>query len=289
MNKRILISACAIAADSMSCSRTATAQQSYLASPQQSYEEHFFAHNAAMADLQPSFPTPVVEADPRLVQYYRFAFSHEYAPTGTETVNFGNNRGGGIIAWNRAEFDFTPPSYTQHNSTAANGFGDFAAQMKYRIASGNANHGNFIVTALLSHTFATGSGKNGALTDTWVPTIAGAKGFLKHYDVETSLCGTMPTGKIATQGRSIAWNSLVHDHLTRTIWLELEDNSTFYYAGGHDGMMQNFVTPAVFYFFRRKEWQPTHPFLVFDSGMQIATSGFHTYNHNLISEMRILF
>ena len=54
-------------------------------------------------------------------------------------------------------------------------------------------------------------------------------------------------------------------------------------------MMQNFVTPAVFYVVRPKEWQPTHPFLIFDCGIQIATSGFHTYNHNLISEMRVLF
>ena len=53
--------------------------------------------------------------------------------------------------------------------------------------------------------------------------------------------------------------------------------------------MQNFVTPAAFYVVRPKNWKPTHPFLIFDGGMQIATSGFHTYNHNLISEVRVLF
>jgi hypothetical protein len=53
--------------------------------------------------------------------------------------------------------------------------------------------------------------------------------------------------------------------------------------------MQNFVTPAVFYVFRSKEWEPTHPFFILDGGMQIATSAFHTFNHNLISEARILF
>ena len=54
-------------------------------------------------------------------------------------------------------------------------------------------------------------------------------------------------------------------------------------------MMQNFITPAAFYILRPKGWSPTHPFYVFTTGMQIATSGFHTYNHNLIVEMRILF
>ena len=54
-------------------------------------------------------------------------------------------------------------------------------------------------------------------------------------------------------------------------------------------MTENFVTPAAFYVVRSKNWKPTHAFLVFDGGMQIATSGFHPCNHNLISEMRILF
>jgi hypothetical protein len=40
---------------------------------------------------------------------------------------------------------------------------------------------------------------------------------------------------------------------------------------------------------RRKEWGPTHSVFVFDAGVQIATSSFHLYNHNLISEVRILF
>lgn len=241
-----------------------------------------------MTALQPSWPTPLVEADPRLTQYYRFAFSNQYTTAGTQTVSYGNGRGGGIVAWNRIEVDFLPPSYVQHHSSAADGFGDTAALVKFRIASGNAEHGNFIVTALLNHTFAS-SPKNGAATDSWNPTLAGGIGFLRHFDVESSLGGTMPTGKIAAQGRSIVWNSLVHDHISPHMFLELENNATFFFAGNHDGKMQNFVTPAAFYIFKRKDWEPTHPFLVFTSGMQIATSGFHTYNHNTIAEMRILF
>jgi hypothetical protein len=53
--------------------------------------------------------------------------------------------------------------------------------------------------------------------------------------------------------------------------------------------MQNFITPAAFYILRKKAWKPTHPFFIFDCGMQMATSGFHTYNHNLLPEMRSLF
>ena len=241
-----------------------------------------------MTALQPSWPTPLVEPEPRLTQYYRFAFSNQYTAARTQTVNYGNARGGGIVAWNRIEIDFLPPGYIEHNSSAADGFGDTAVSGKFRIASGNADHGNFIATALLNHTFAS-SPRNGAATDCWNPTLAGGIGFLRKFDVETSLGGSMPTGKIAAQGRTIVWNSLVHDHISPHMFLELENNATFYFAGSHDGKMQNFVTPAAFYIFKKKDWKPTHPFLVFTSGMQVATSGFHTYNHNWISEMRVLF
>jgi hypothetical protein len=255
---------------------------------QQSFKQRFFAHNAAMTALQPSWPTPLVESEPRLTQYYRFAFAHQYTPAGTETVNYGNGRGGGIVAFNRIEVDLLPPGYIQHNSSAADGFGDAAALIKFRIASGNAEHGNYIATALLGHTFAS-SPHNGALTDVWNPTLAGGIGFLRHFDVESSLGGSLPTGKIATQGRTIAWSAIVHDHVSTHFWIIVENNSTFFFAGSHDGKMQNFITPGAFYVVKRKDWPPTHPTFTFAEGMQIATSGFHTYNHNLISEMRVLF
>lgn len=256
---------------------------------QQSFGERFFSHNKAAAAVEPAWPTPVVEAEPRLTQYYRFAFSNQYAAAGAQTVDYGNARGGGIIAWNRVEFDVLPPPYIQHKSWGGDGFGDTSVLAKLRLASGNAEHGNFIATAILSHTFATGSGNNGALTDSWSPTLAGGKGLTKRIDVESSLGGTLPTGRISAQGRTVAWNSLVQDHLTSSTWLELENNSTFFRGGSHDGRMQNFITPGVFYIYRPREWSATHPFFVFDGGMQIAASAFHTYNHNLIVEARVLF
>lgn len=286
VQKSQIIFACALAVLSTCCAIAGTAQQP---NKNPTFSERFFGHNAAMAALQPTWPTPLVETDPRLTQYYRFAFSNQYAAAGTQTVNYGNARGGGIVAWNRLEFDFLPPPYIQHNSTAVDGFGDCSVFIKARIVSANAEHGNYILTASGSHTFATGSAKNGALTDSWTPQLAGGIGVTKHIDVESSLSGNMPTGKIATQGRTIVWNALAQDHLSEHVWLELENNATFYFSGSHDGKMQNFITPAVFYVLKNKEWKPAHPFLVFCGGMQIATSGFHTYNHSTIAEMRILF
>jgi len=249
----------------------------------------FFGHNAAVAKVQPTWFTPVVQADPRLVQYYRFSFSNSFTPAKTQTTNYGNGRGGGVIGWNRFEFDVVPPAFIQHNSATTDGVGDTSVLVKARLLSSPSNKGNYILTAIGSHSFTTGTAKNGSLTDTWNGTLAGGKGLGKHAVVESTLGGTLPTGKIATQGRTVAWNALVGYHPTPHTWLELENNATYFFSGSHDGKMQNFVTPGAFYILRKKEWKPTHPFFIFDCGMQIATSEFHTYNHNLIPEMRILF
>ena len=241
-----------------------------------------------MTALQPSFVTPLIEPDPRLIQYVKASFSSEYTAAGTQTVSYGNGRGGGVIVARRVELDYMPPSYIQHNSSAVDGLGDTSVLAKVRIASGNAERGNFAVAAILSHCFAIGAYKNGAATDSFGPAVAAGFAF-RRFDVQSSLGGTMPTGKIAEQGRTIAWNALTQAHATPHLWFEVENNAMYYFSGSHDGKMQNFATPAAFYVVRRKEWTPTHAFFIFDTGMQIATSGFHTYNHNLVSEMRILF
>lgn len=280
MNKYRFIMVVTLASAFASCASLSSAQYYFTG--------QFSAHNSSMSAKQPTFITPLVGADPRLLQYTRASFSHEYSAAGTTTVNYGNARGSGVIVGDRFEFDYVQPPYIQHNSSAVDGFGDTSVLVKYRIASGNAQHGNFALAAMLNHCFATGAYKNGAATDSFGPTLAGGYAF-RQFDILTSLGGTMPTGKIATQGRSIAWTALMQAHATKHVWFEVENNATFYFSGEHDGEMQNFVTPAVFYVLRRKEWKPEHPFFIFDGGIQVATSGFHTYNHNLISEARMLF
>ena len=173
-------------------------------SAQQSFKERFLAHNTSMTAWQPAMITPLVAPDPRLVQYVKLSFSNEYTSSGTQTVSYGNARGLGIVEGNRFEIDYIPPSYIQHNSAAVDGFGDTSTLVKYRIASGNAERGNFEVTAMLSHCFATGSHKNGAATDSYGPAMVAGYNFKKRYDVISSLGSTLPMGKIAAQGRTIA-------------------------------------------------------------------------------------
>lgn len=241
-----------------------------------------------MAKIQPPMITPLVAPDPRLVQYAKLSFSNQFTSSGTQAVSFGNARGIGLLSGDRFEFDFVPPSYIQHNSKAMDGFGDFTSLVKYRILSKGPNDGSYVLTAALARCFATGSYKNGAATDSYSPAISFAKA-LGNFSTISSLGGTMPTGKIYLQGRSIVWNEVVQMHASRSVWFELENNATFWIEGQKDGKMQNFLTPAAFYVIRPKGWKPAHPFFIVDAGMQIATSAFYSYNHNTISELRILF
>lgn len=250
--------------------------------------DRFRLHNLEMSKLQPAMIAPLMTADPRLTQYARLSVSHENTSSGAETVNYGNCRGAGVVVAKRFEFDWMPPTYIQHNSTAPDGVGDTSVQAKYRIVSGNRENGNYVVSAAVSRTFATGSHKNGALTGSFTPAVSAGKTF-GRFDVISALNGTLPTGKVAQQGRAMGWNTAAQFHATRVLWLELEDNATFYRGGSRDGQTQNFVLPGVLCVLRKKEWQAQHPYFIVGGGMQIATSGFHAYNHNLITEMRVLF
>lgn len=257
------------------------------ATAQQSSYERFRAHNDAMTALQPSWMGPLIQSDSRLSQSLRLSVSNAYAPN--QTVNYGNGHGLAVLVGNRLQFDFMQPAYVQNNSAKLkDGFGNAVAQVKFRIASGNAEHGNYAVTAMLGRSFTPGSQEFGALSGAWFPKLGLGRAW-GRFNVQTVANGVLPTGKVTEQGRAIEWNTTAQVHPNAHVWLDVENNAAFNIGGPFDGKTQNFLTPAAFYLVRRKNWKPTHATVVFDAGMQIATSGFHFYNHNLISEARILF
>ncbi len=256
---------------------------------QQSFYARFRAHNDRMTAVQPLWMSPLYQPDSRLTQSVRLSFANSYTSAGTQTVNYGNSHTIGVIAGSRFQFNFMAPPYIQNNSaTAQDGFGDTQVEGKFRIASGNAQHGNYALTALLAYSAPTGSHQNGALTSVYWPNLAAGRAW-GRFNVQSTLGGQLPSGKIAAQGRQIQWNVTPQWHATAHLWLDIEDNAIYNYGGPFDRRTTNYITPAAYYVVRRKDWKPTHAFLVFDSGMQIATSSFHPSNHILISEMRIAF
>jgi hypothetical protein len=190
-----------------------------------------------------------------------------------------------------SEFDFYYPPYIQHNAKGVkDGFGDVGFLGKYRFLSANEKNGNYMLSAQVVATIPTGSYSNGSTDASVSPTLLGGKGF-GNFDVISSLGGTLPTGDTIKLGRSVAWNTTAQYRVHKYIWPEVEDNATFYYGGKNDGKMQNLLTPGVT--FSKFKFRPQVPSsraaIAFGGGEQIATSHFHTYNHNLVLTGRLIF
>jgi len=260
----------------------------YGASAQGSFYERGRANNAAMTQVQPAWMGPLIQSDPRLSQALRLSFSNSYSP-GEQVMSYGNNHGLSVVALQRLQIDLDPPAFFRNHSAAfKDGFGNTTTQVKYRIASGNAEHGDFALTAILSRSFTPGSYENGMLSGAYCPKLAAGKAF-GRFNLQSTLGGVLPTGKVTAQGRAIEWNLTAQAHVNPHVWLDIENNAAFNRGGPVDGTTQNFITPAAFYLIRRRGWEPTHATVVLDGGMQIATSRFHEYNHNLVTEARIVF
>ena len=147
-------------------------------------------------------------------------------------------------------------------------------------------------TAFVGGSIPTGSHTNGAQEPSINPTLAVGKGF-GRFDAQSTAGATLPLARGTQYGRPIAWNTAVQYKIwggpagsrTPSFWPEIEFNATYYEGGPNDGKIQNFATPGLNGRF------PIHHrlALVFDAGMQVATSRYHSYNHELILTARMPF
>jgi len=239
---------------------------------------------------QPNWAVPVFSPYPMLIQVFRADFDRQITSAGTTTWNYGSSKGLNLIPFKNTEFDIYYPPYIQHNSKAVDGFGDMTFLGKYRILTGNNEHGNYMLSALVIATIPTGDHSNGSTDATVNPTLAGGKGFGK-FDVQTTFGATLPLGDTTKLGRPVLWNATGQFHLSKYLWPELGSNATFYHGGANDGKMQEFVTPGLLFSKYKLRPHDAHSRLAVAGGvgMQIATSSFHSYNHQLILTTRFLF
>jgi hypothetical protein len=255
---------------------------------QQSFYENFRAHNARLAAIEPSWMGPITQSDARLAQAVRISVANWTQP-GAHPISYGNNHGITAVFDRRVQFEVDPPPfYRNHAAALPDGFANLSAQAKLRLASGNAQHGNYAVSAIVNHGFAPRAYRNGALSSYYEPSIVAGKGFGRFAAI-TQVEGWLPTAKVAAQGRAVNWTFTGQLHAGQHAWFDLENNFSHFLGSTADGLTQNLITPAAFYMIRRKQWKPEHAAFIVDGGFQTATSRYHQYNHNLIAEIRILY
>ncbi len=239
---------------------------------------------------QPAWPPPLITTYVGLIQVARTDFIRQTASNRVQTWNLDGGKGLNLIPLANTEFDVNLPPYFEHSaSTVANGAGDMSFLLKYRFLSSGAEHGNYDLSAFLSSTIPTGSHKNGATDATVSPNVGFGKG-LGRFDVQTTLGGSLPVNDTAALGRTIVWNTAAQLHLANYFWPEVEFNTTYYKGGPNDGKNQTFATPGLLV--ARKIGvgdARSRTALCVGAGEQIASSRFHSYNHEIAITMRLLF
>ena len=201
-------------------------------------------------DEQPHWMTPVVTVTPRLEQEVRYDQLWEQRGNGSTLDIFDNNKGLELIPTETDEVLINPPAYQYKRNTAspANGWlDDQFLVVKQRLLSANEQNGNYIVTAFLGVTAASG---NASFTNkTWLvtPTIAGGKGW-GDFDIQATSGIALPFRNTDQLGKAVATNIALQYHLLTYIWPDFEFNDTYWIDGKErGGKNQLLLTPGVIF------------------------------------------
>ncbi len=257
-----------------------------LASAQQGYLSNWFERVGQTKEEQPHWVTPVATTTPRLEEEYRYDQVWPTNNKGITTNNYDGGKGLELIPFEKVEVIIsTPPYLVHHNPAVRDGFGDASFLVKYRLLSANESQGNYILTAFLGWSLPTGQYSNGARHAVITPTIAYGKG-IRRFDLQGTFGIAMPTADTQALGRTYLWNNAFQARVWRKLWPEIELNSAFFQDGKNDGQRQNFVTPGLV-IGRLPLWGRAG--LTVGAGYQIATTHFHTTNHNAILSLRVPF
>jgi hypothetical protein len=253
---------------------------------QDGFISDWFNMVAATQAEQPHWITPVATTTPRLEQEFRYDIQWQTHNSGVTTDNFGVSKGLELIPAKNVEVILAVPPYIVNNpDSPKDGFGDWQFLVKYRIAAGNAEHGDYILTAFFQTSFPTGQNQEGAKNTIITPTLAYGKGF-RNFDVQGTLGGSLPTGDVAGIGHNLAWNNTLQYRILKKIWPEMEVNFTHYYEGEHDGKTLVYLTPGlVLGRFPIKDRLA----LTVGGGFEIAATSFHPTNHIPILSIRLPF
>jgi opacity protein-like surface antigen len=277
---QVLIAAATLSIAALAAGQTSSAQDR---------DSNFLADRlqvAAHADAeQPHWIAPLFTTTPRLLEQLRFDIATQ-PKKGYETTNFGGGKGLELIPFGNTEILISTPPYVTHDKPGVqDGIGDMSLLLKYRVAAGNEEGGNYIVTAFLGASVPTGTYSNGATAAVLTPTIAAGKGW-GNFDFQTTFGIAVPTNHMDKLGTPLAHNVAFQYRVLRKFWPEVEVNSTFWTNGSLAGDKQVFLSPGLiagkFHLWRRLG-------VTVGGGVQIPVTHFHTVDRTYLTSVRFPF
>ena len=258
--------------------------------PADSSDENDWVHRwLRMVDktrtLEPHYAAPLITTHVLLVQQFRYDMYWQEDVNANWTANYGASKGLEIIPNSRIEVNVGIPPYMVHQTNVPDGFGDVSLFVKFRAFSAPEGKGDYFVGAFLGASFPSGSLPNSLGHTQLTPMVAAAKGW-GHFDIQSTLSGTLPASGTNVLGRSIVFNNTFQFNIRSRIWPEMEVNSTFITDGPAAGKKQTFLTPG-FIFGRFPMVERVH--FIIGAGMQIAVTQYHSYNHRWVLSVRFPF
>jgi Putative MetA-pathway of phenol degradation len=233
---------------------------------------------------QPDWLTPLITASANLEEAVIYDISRKIPTNGIPLVTAGSNRGIQFVPFGALQITFAATPYECHNNTRVkNGFGDTQFGFKYRLAGSNIEHKDFAISIATGVSVPTGSYQNGQHSGTITPTVLGEKGW-GPFNVQSTIGIQIPVSDTYLTGQPYTFNTAFQYRLGKMLWPELEVNMTGYKGGPSDGKKETFLTPGLFV---GRFPLNRNMGLTFGVGMQIATTGYHTYNHSLLFSIRL--
>ena len=271
-----------------------------LLSPVVQYFVDWFPRVTRIQSEQPHWVTPLVTVTPRLEEEYRYDQLWQAQPHGKALDNFGANKGLELIPFQNTEIILGVPGWVAHNGAlphkpkkgkkpgpkpASDGWADETFLIKYRILSGNAENGDYILTAFMGFQVPTGDDGNSSGHTIYTPTIAFGKGF-GNFDFQSTVGVAIPNGGVDRLSMPLNWNTALQYRIFRYFWPELEFNYTWFTLGENTGRSQLFITPGLLI-----GRIPIHDRvgMTFGAGYQVAVTHHPAYNNAVIATGRIPF
>jgi hypothetical protein len=241
---------------------------------------------------QPHWMTPLVTVTPRLEEEVRYDQIWQTRPADANFTNFGNNKGLELIPLTQVEVILGIPAYdVLHNAKGTHdGWADETFTVKYRIASANEEHGNYIVTAFLGVSVPTGDPTFTSNETVWTPTIAAGKGWgtrAQGFDVQSTFSAGFPDANEKVLGVPFIWNTSFQGHVFNDhFWPEVEVSWTHFHDGPNDGKDFAYYTVGAilgrFPITGRLR-------LALGAGYEQAITAFRTFNHAVVLTGRLPF
>ncbi len=253
--------------------------------------DNWLTTSDASKEEQPHWMTPVVTVTPRLEQEYRYDQTWQNRPKNTELNSYGGGKGLELIPTENSELIIGVPAWQTRSAPKGRmeGWADETLLLKYRVATANEEHGNYIATGFLGVSLPTGSGMFTNHKTIVTPTLAIGKGWGSRssgFDIQSTLGIAIPMGDKKVLGEPVIWNTAFQGHLLDKLWPEIEATYTHYKGGPNDGKTQISLTTGLV--LGRFELTPRVRLIV-GGGYQKTVSSFHTFNHTWLMTARAAF